>query len=72
MKLGKFIDGEITLVECEDGFEVGGERTEEEFYANGYKKVCMSEKENPTDIEGWEEYPTCIVQTWTNEDINIE
>ena len=72
MKLGKITNGNITLVECENGIEVGGIRREEEFYKDGYKKVCLSEKDSPTDIEGWEEYENCIVQTWEREESTSE
>ena len=37
----------MLLVECEQGMEVGGERTTEELYADGYKDVC--EVEWPSD-----------------------
>lgn len=67
MKLGKLINQTITLVECENGQEVGGSRTEDELYADGWKKACLTPKENPTDTERWEEYTTCLVQTWITE-----
>lgn len=58
MKLAKLTDGSIDLVEVEDGKEVGGQRSEESLYADGYKKACPS-----SNGEGeWKEYPTCWVQ----------
>lgn len=72
MKLGKIIDGIVTLVECEGGMEVNGTRTEDELYADGWKKACLTPKENPTDTERWEEYPTCLVQTWEREESTSE
>lgn len=72
MKLGKITNGNITLVECENGIEVGGTHTEEYYYSQGYKKVCLTEKDNDTDIEGWSEYHTCIVQTWEREESTSE
>ena len=62
MKLGKIINGEIILVEVEDGKEIGGQRSEAELYNEGYKKAC----ENPDGGE-WKEYPTCLVQEKTEE-----
>ena len=65
MKLGKYISGTFTLVEVENGVEVTKKkekRTEDELYADGYKKAC------PMEGEGeyfWKEYPTCFVQEWT-------
>ena len=67
MKLGKIIDGIVTLVECENGQEVGGTRTEEQLYNEGFKKACLTPRGSETDTEQWNEYPTCIVQTWIPE-----
>lgn len=68
MKLGKITNGQITLVECEGGLEVNGTRTEMQLYEEGYKKSCLTPKENDTDVEEWAEYPNCIVQTWKGEE----
>lgn len=65
MKVGKLINGTAELIEVENGIEVGGERTEEELYALGYKKACLMTIPSPEATESWTEYPTCWVQTWT-------
>lgn len=57
MKLAKQINGQINLVEVEDGHEVGGDRTEHQLYADGYKKACG---DGQGDGE-WVEHPTCFV-----------
>ena len=59
MKLGKFINNEVDLIEVEDGMEVNGSRTEQELYANGYKKACLCHEDGETV---WTEYPTCLVE----------
>ena len=64
MYLGKFIEGQMTLVECEGGHEVGGERTLEELYADGYKNVCTVEQPGETATCTYDEYDTCFVQVW--------
>lgn len=56
--------GEMQLVECENGIEVMGTRTVEELYAGGYKNVCDVEKSSDTAIESWEEFDDCYVQVW--------
>ena len=57
MKLGRKQNNDINLVEVENGHEVNGERTEEQLYAEGYKKACVN-----TENDGeWVEYPTCFV-----------
>ena len=55
----------LVLVECENGKEVHGKRTEAQLYKAGYKKACLTERTSEDDVESWEEYPTCIVQVWT-------
>lgn len=59
MKLGKIINGEMSLVECENGIEVNGTRSEESLLEEGYKPVCEIE----TDGEPvYEDYGTCFIQ----------
>lgn len=64
MKVGKFINQEMALVECENGTEVGGSRTVEELYADGYKDVCEVERPSEDSVESWQEYETCFIQVW--------
>ena len=64
MKVGKLIEGQMSLVEVENGHEVGGERTEQELYALGYKKACLMPQPSEQATESWTEYPTCWVQSW--------
>lgn len=64
MYLGKFIEGQMTLVECEGGHEVGGNRTEEELRQDGFKNACLVEKPSETAVESWQEYEDCFVQVW--------
>lgn len=64
MKVGKFINQAMALVECEDGREVGGSRTLEELYADGYKDVCEIERPSETAVCTYAEYATCYVQVW--------
>lgn len=64
MKLGKITDGAVELIEVEAGKELSGVRSEEQLYAEGYKKVCLTPKPSEDAIEFWKEYPTCIVQEW--------
>jgi len=64
MKLGKKIDETMLLVECEHGMEVGGERTTEELYADGYKDVCEVERPSDSAWCSYEDYGTCYVQVW--------
>lgn len=64
MKLAKQINGTMNLVEVEDGHEVGGDRTEQQLYDDGYKKACLTEKPSETATEEWNEYPSCWVQSW--------
>ena len=69
MKVGKLNDaGEIILVECENGQEVGGERTLEELYADGYKNVCTVEQPSETATCTYDEYDTCFVQVWSEQE----
>lgn len=57
MKLAKYINDILNLVDVENGIEVGGYRTEEQLYLDGYKKACEG-----NSVEGkWVEYPTCFV-----------
>ena len=67
MKLAKYINGTLNLVEVEDGYEVGGNRTEQQFYADGWKKACLYQGE--AQETKWIEYPTCFVEEAV---INIE
>ena len=67
MKVGKFINQAMALVECEDGREVGGSRTLEELHADGYKDVCEVEKPSDTATCTYEDYETCYVQVWKEE-----
>lgn len=64
MYLGKLENKEMTLVECEGGHEVGGERTEEELRQEGYKNACLVEKPSEEATESWQEYEDCFVQVW--------
>lgn len=68
MKLAKKTDEGVILVEVENGIEVGGTRSEQGLYADGFKKACLS----PSETGEWTEYPTCFVQEWktTDETIN--
>lgn len=67
MYIGKFIEQEMTLIECENGKEVSGERTLEELYAEGYKNVCLVEKPSETATCTYDEYQDCFVQVWHDE-----
>lgn len=58
MKLAKIIDEGVILVEVENGIEVGGTRSEQGLYTDGFKKACPS----PSETGEWIEYPTCFVQ----------
>lgn len=64
MKLAKQTNGTMNLVEVEDGHEVGGDRTEQQFYADGYKKAC--EYHGEAQETEWVEYPTCWVEVELN------
>ena len=65
MNVGKLNkQGEMQLVECENGIEVRGTRAVEELYADGYKNVCEVERPSETAIESWEEFGDCFVQVW--------
>lgn len=68
MYLGKFIEEQMTLVECEGGHEVGGIRTEEELRQGGYKNACLVEKPSETAVETWQEYDDCFVQVWEEQE----
>lgn len=67
MYLGKFENEQMTLVECEGGHEVGGNRTEEELRQGGYKNACLVEKPSETAVESWQEYEDCFVQVWEDQ-----
>lgn len=67
MYIGKFIEQEMALIECENGKEVSGERTLEELYAQGYKNVCLVEKPSETATCTYDEYGDCFVQVWQEE-----
>jgi len=58
MKLAKKTDEGIILVEVENGIEVGGTRSEQSLYADGFKKACPT----PDETGEWTEHPTCFVQ----------
>ena len=65
MKVGKLNEfGEMLLVECEQGMEVGGSRTTEELYVDGYKDVCEIERPSEDAVMTWQEYEGCFVQVW--------
>lgn len=68
MYLGKLENEGMTLVECEGGHELGGERTEEELRQDGFKNACLVEKPSETAVESWQEYEDCFVQIW--EEVN--
>lgn len=67
MKLGKKINDYMLLVECEQGMEVCGERTNDELYADGYKDVCEVERPSDSAWCSYEDYGTCYVQVWHDE-----
>lgn len=69
MYLGKFENGQMALVECEGGQEVGGVRTEEELRQGGYKNACLVEKPSETATETWQEFPDCFVQVWEEQEV---
>lgn len=58
MKLAKKTNEGVILVEVENGIEVGGVRSEQVLYADGFKKACPT----PDETGEWIEYPTCFVQ----------
>lgn len=64
MKYAKIENDEFLIKEFEKGIEVGGELTEEEIIAQGYKPLCEVEK--PDGVEGfvYKDYGTCYVQIW--------
>ena len=65
MKVGKYNNqGEMLLIECEHGVEVGGSRTVEDLYADGYKDVCEVAKPSESSVESWQEFETCFIQVW--------
>ena len=64
MKVGKFINQAMALVECENGKEVGGSRTVEQLYVDGYKDVCEVEKPSETSVMSYQEFETCFIQVW--------
>ena len=69
MKVGKYDDyGEMLLVECEQGKEISGNRTVDELYADGYKDVCEIERPDDTSVLSWQEFETCFVQVWSQEE----
>lgn len=68
MYLGKFENEQMTLVECEGGHEVGGNRTVEELRQGGYKNACLVEKPSETAVETWQEYGDCFVQVWEEQE----
>lgn len=52
------------LIECEHGVEVGGSRTVEQLYADGYKDVCVVERPSETAILSYQEFESCFIQVW--------
>lgn len=64
MKVGKLNGQVMTLIECEHGKEVGGNRTVEELYVDGYKDVCEVERPSEDSIGSWQEFETCFIQVW--------
>lgn len=57
----------ISIIECENGVEIDGKRTEAELKAEGYKPVCEVEPEGLSECV-YIEYPTCFVQVWNEVD----
>lgn len=68
MKIGKYNNDTFLTIDCENGKEVGGNRTLEELYAQGYKNVCLVEKPSETATCTYEDYGTCFVQVWHEEE----
>lgn len=65
MYLGKLENEQMTLVECEGGYEVGGRHRKEVTLRNaGFKNACLVEKPSEDAIETWQEFPDCFVQVW--------
>lgn len=50
-----------TFIDVENGKEVNGNRTEEQLYAEGYKKACPY-MGNEQGERVWVEYPRCWVE----------
>lgn len=68
MYLGKIENGEMSLVECENGKEVNGrKRKESTLRDNGYKNACLVEKPSEDAVESWQEFGDCFVQVWQEE-----
>lgn len=67
MKIAKKTDEGVILVEVENGIEVGGTRSEQDLYTDGFKKACPS----PSGTGEWIEYPTCFVQVEQAEAQNL-
>ena len=64
MKLGKLENGQMTLVDVEDGIEVTkkkNKRTELQLYAQGFKKVCLVDGEGE---ESWYDHGDFFIQMW--------
>lgn len=68
MYLGKIYNENMMLVECENGHEVNGSRTEAELREDGYKNACMVERPSETATETWKEYEDCYVQVWQEQE----
>ena len=68
MKIGKYNNDTFITIDCENGKEVNGERTVEELYALGYKDVCEVAQPSETATCTYEEYDTCFVQVWHEEE----
>ena len=61
MKLGKIVNGSVVLVEVEGGKEFGGQRTEAQLIADGFKTACPYLGSEDGEKE-WKDYGTCIVE----------
>ena len=68
MKIGKYNNDTFLTIDCENGKEVNGERTVEELYALGYKDVCEVEQPSETATCTYDDYGTCFVQVWHEEE----
>ena len=65
MYLGKIENGEMLLVECENGKELSGrKRNESTLRSQGYKNACLVEKPSEDAVESWQEFNDCFVQVW--------
>ena len=68
MKVGKLTEqGDMQLIECEQGMEVNGDRSTDELYADGFKDVCEVEAPSENATCTYEDYGSCWVQVWSDE-----